>query len=354
MTYMNMDELERRPRRSWRLAALGAALLAAVAFFGMQHPLLSRIWPADVGPIGVDRVPAPTPAPAGMVWIPGGAFWMGSDEFADARPVHKVRVDGFWMDRTEVTNAQFARFVDATRYVTVAERPRKDHIKGAISIYSLVFRMPNSTGHAADADVRSLWRTIPAASWNHPDGPFSDIHSLGDHPVVHVAYEDAVAYAKWAGKRLPTEAEWEYAARGGLDRKPYPWGDSLKPDGKPMANLWQGEYPKKITAEDGRVGAAPVGSYPPNAFGLVDMSGNVWEWCSDWYQPGYADAPARNPKGPATGHDPSEHGAAKRVQRGGSFLCCDNYCARYKNGARGKADPDSTASHAGFRCVKTP
>jgi formylglycine-generating enzyme required for sulfatase activity len=172
------------------------------------------------------------------------------------------------------------------------------------------------------------------------------------HPVVHICYDDAVAYAKWAGKRLPTEAEWEFAARGGLDRKPFTWGDQLKPQGKPMANTWQGEFPHNNTMEDGYFGTAPVGSFPANGYGLADMSGNVWEWCSDWYQPKYAREPARNPQGPDSGHDPEEPGVAKRVQRGGSYLCCDNYCSRYMVAGRGKGEPESTATHIGFRCVK--
>jgi formylglycine-generating enzyme required for sulfatase activity len=173
--------------------------------------------------------------------------------------------------------------------------------------------------------------------------------------VVHICYEDAIAYADWAGKRLPTEAEWEFAARGGMDRMPFTWGDELKPNGKSMANIWQGKFPTHNTCEDGFFGTAPVGSFSPNGFGLSDMSGNVWEWCSDWYQPGYkGNLPQRNPKGPAESDDPAEPGVPKKVQRGGSFLCCDNYCVRYMVGGRGKGDPESTANHIGFRCVKIP
>jgi formylglycine-generating enzyme required for sulfatase activity len=326
-----------------------------------------------------------------MVWVPGGTFWMGNEEFADAKPLHKVYVDGFWMDRTAVTNAQFARFVQATGYVTVVERqpdPKNFpgfrvevfgfqpdyllclgagagpglashswggvfHAQGSLRPFSLVFRMPDRPVDVKRTPPSRWWRPVPGACWMHPEGPFSDLKGRDDHPVVHICYDDAAAFAKWAGKRLPTEAEWEFAARGGLDRKPYAWGDEFMPQGKPMANTWQGEFPHRNTLEDGYLGTAPVGSFPPNGFGLCDMSGNVWQWCSDWYQPKYlGDVSPRNPQGPPTSHDPSEPGVAKRVQRGGSFLCCDNYCVRYKMGGRGKGEPESTGNHIGFRCVR--
>jgi formylglycine-generating enzyme required for sulfatase activity len=299
------------------------------------------------------------PAPEGMVWIPGGAFWMGSDDpmMRDARPIHLVGVDGFWMDRTEVTNAQFARFVAGTGYVTVAERrPDPRDFPGAppenLVAGSIVFSPPD---HDVDLDDFYVWwRYVPGASWRHPEGPGSSVEGRENHPVVHVCYDDAVAYATWAGKRLPTEAEWEFAARGGLDRKRYTWGDELRPDGRWVVNNWQGAFPRENTAEDGHLRTAPVGSFPPNGYGLVDMAGNVWEWCSDWYRPEYYRySPSRNPTGPETSHDPAEPGIPKRVQRGGSFLCSDLYCTRYLPGARGKGAIDSGQSHAGFRCVRS-
>jgi len=198
------------------------------------------------------------------------------------------------------------------------------------------------------------WKYVPGASWRHPEGPGSTINGREDHPVVHVCYHDAVAYANWAGKRLPTEAEWEYAARGGLDQKRYCWGDELCPDGKWQANIWQGEFPYLNTEEDGFRGTAPAASFPANGFGLHDMSGNVWEWCADWYRPDYyLESPDRNPQGPSSSHDPMEPGMPKRVQRGGSFLCSDMYCVRYMPGGRGKGALDSGSSHVGFRCVRS-
>ncbi|MBM4068481.1 MAG: formylglycine-generating enzyme family protein [Planctomycetes bacterium] len=327
-----------------------------------------------------------------MVWVPGGTFWMGSDEFGDARPVHKAYVDGFWMDRTEVTNAQFARFIEATGYVTVVERPldprkyqgfraeafgfQPDYLaclgvtpesgiaglpwaglflaRPMLRPFSLVFHRVESRLEPLKADFRQWWRAVPGACWKHPEGPNSDLKGRDNHPAVHICFEDATAFALWAGKRLPTEAEWEFAARGGLDRKPYAWGDQLMPHGKPMANTWQGEFPYHNALEDGYRGTAPVGSFTANGFGLHDMSGNVWEWCADWYQPRYSPHPElRNPVGPPDSDDPTEPGVPKRVQRGGSFLCCDNYCVRFKMGGRGKGDLESTANHIGFRCART-
>jgi formylglycine-generating enzyme required for sulfatase activity len=300
-------------------------------------------------------------APEGMVWIPGGDFWMGDDHFQDAQPIHIVYVDGFWMDKTEVTNAQFEKFVKATGYKTVAEQmpdPKdfphvpKENLKDLVP-FSIVFVPPEKLVDLNDH--LAWWQAIPGADWRHPEGPGSNLEGRENHPVVHVCWRDAVAYAKWAGKRLPTEAEWEFAARGALDRKQYPWGDELQPDGKWMANIWQGLFPYNNTGEDGYLGTAPVGSFPANGYGLHDMAGNVWEWCADWYQPKYYDkSPRRNPQGPIAGFDPNEPGVAKRVQRGGSFLCDRTYCVRYLVGSRGKGAPDSGASHTGFRCVKSP
>jgi formylglycine-generating enzyme len=301
----------------------------------------------------------PGPAPKGMVWIPPGKFWMGSAEtFPDTKPVHEVYLDGFWMDQTEVTNAQFAEFVKATGYVTVAEKkPDAKDFPGAAPEMlvpgSVVFTPPKE--EVGLDNHLQWWRYVPGADWRHPEGPGSTIGGREHHPVVHVCWFDAVAYAEWAQKRLPTEAEWEYAARGGLDRKRYVWGDELRPGGKWMANIWQGRFPVENTAEDGYTRTAPVASFPPNGYGLYDMSGNVWEWCADWYRPDtYRAGLVRNPKGPDDSYDPLEPGTPKRVQRGGSFLCSDQYCVRYLPAGRGKGAPDTGNSHVGFRCVRSP
>lgn len=303
----------------------------------------------------------PGEEPAGMLWIPGGQFWMGAYEedkgiFSDAVPRHLVYVDGFWMDRTEVTNAQFDEFVRATGYKTIAEREIDPREFPGADPQNLV---PGSAVFTPPADQVPLdnflqwWQYLPGASWRHPEGPQSDLTDRMNHPVVHVAWLDAAAYAEWAGKRLPSEAEWEFAARGGLDRARYVWGEDNQPAGRCQANIWQGHFPDRNTAEDGYARSAPVASYPPNGFGLYDMSGNVWEWCADWYQPDYYQhSPKRNPPGPDSSYDPEEPQTAKRVQRGGSFLCCDQYCVRYRPGARHKGGVDSGASHTGFRCVK--
>ena len=311
-------------------------------------------------------------APGGMVWIPGGEFWMGAQNIPDhdrvgmlatrdARPIHRVRVDGFWMDTTVVTNAEFARFVDATGYVTVAERtPRAEDFPGAppenLVAGSVVFAPPD---HPVPLDnYLQWWSYVPGASWRHPEGPASDLRERERYPVVQVAYEDAEAYARWAGKRLPTEAEWEFAARGGMSEKPYVWGDEFRPNGRWMANTHQGQFPVVDTGDDGHVGLAAVGLYPPNGYGLYDMAGNVWQWVSDWYSPDYYaqlardTGVARNPHGPAFSFDPDEPGQPKRVMRGGSFLCTDQYCSRYIVGTRGKGEVSSGANHLGFRCVK--
>jgi formylglycine-generating enzyme required for sulfatase activity len=303
----------------------------------------------------------PTPVQEGMMWIPGGEFLMGADEFPDAQPWHKVSVDGFWMDRTEVTNEQFATFVNATGYVTLAERtPRAEDFPGAppqnLVAGSVVFSPP---AHPVKLhDHFQWWSYVQGANWRHPEGPKSSIKNRSRYPVVHIAYEDAVAYAKWAEKRLPTEAEFEFAARGGLDRKPYAWGDEFRPAGQFMVNTFQGHFPDKNTGEDGYGAAAPVASFPPNRYGLYDMAGNVWEWTSDWYRHDYyrmliAQGPvAVNPRGPENSFDPSEPGVKKRVHKGGSFLCTDQYCARYIAGGRGKGEPDTGTNHLGFRLVK--
>jgi formylglycine-generating enzyme required for sulfatase activity len=297
------------------------------------------------------------PAPEGMTWVPGGTFWMGADDSSmnDAKPVHEVRVTGFWMDRTEVTNRRFARFVAATGYVTGAERaPDAKEIPGAAAESlvpgSIVFTPP--TGKVSLDNPLAWWRYVPGAQWRHPEGPGSSIDGKDDHPVVHISWFDASAYAAWAGKRLPTEAEWEYAARGGRARSHYVWGEELLPRGKWQANIWQGRFPDHNSGDDGYLRTAPTGSYEANRFGLFDMAGNAWEWCADWYRPEYQTSAALDPIGPSSSFDPAEPGVSKRVQRGGSFLCSDEYCTRYLPGARGKGEPGSGASHVGFRCVR--
>ena len=336
--------------------------------------------PTEPSPSVVQSTKAPATAPPGeppegMVWIPGGEFLMGCEDprkldhggieaMPDARPVHRVSVDGFWMDRVEVTNRQYAAFVKATGYITVAERtPKAEDFPGAppenLVAGSVVFSPPREAV-PLDNHYR-WWNYVRGACWRHPEGPESSVEKRGDYPVTHIAYEDAEAYAKWAGKRLPTESEWEFAARGGLDEKPYAWGEAFRPGSKWMANTWQGEFPVKDTGEDGYVGLAPVAKFPSNGYGLFDMSGNVWEWCSDWYRPdGYAECTAaapkgkavRNPQGPESSFDPAEPRERKRVHRGGSFLCTEQYCARYLIGTRGKGEISSASNHLGFRCVK--
>jgi formylglycine-generating enzyme required for sulfatase activity len=280
---------------------------------------------------------------------------------SDSRPVHRVYVDGFWMDRTEVTNAQFATFVQATGYVTVAERtPRAEDFPGAplenLVAGSVVFSPP-SQPVPLDDHFR-WWSYVKKVNWRHPLGPQSSIEGRDDFPVVHVAFEDAVAYATWASKRLPTEAEWEFAARGGLTGQLYPWGNTFKPEGRWMANTHQGHFPNHDTGEDHVMGVGRVAQFRPNGYGLYDVAGNVWEWVTDWYRPDYygqlaaAGAVARNPQGPSSSFDPSEPGVMKRVQRGGSFLCTDQYCSRYMVGTRGKGESSTGTNHVGFRCVK--
>ena len=319
----------------------------------------------------------PTNAPAGMAWIPGGEFSMGSrvpnagicslatrQSVQDAQPIHRVFVDGFWMDKTDVTNDEFERFVNATGYKTVAEiAPTALQFPGVppekLVAGSTVFTPPTN---AVDLDdYLQWWRYVPGANWRHPTGPVSDIKGRGKYPVVQIAYADAAAYAKWAGKRLPTEAEWEFAARGGLTGKLFAWGDELRPGGKWMANIYEGKFPVNDTGADGFAGLAPVAQFPPNGYGLYDMAGNVWQWCSDWYRPDeYAriqssagTSVTRNPAGPASGENP-EASSPERVQRGGSFLCTDEYCTRYLMGTRGKGAVDTGSNHLGFRCVKNP
>jgi formylglycine-generating enzyme len=315
-----------------------------------------------------------SPAPRGMAWIPGGEFSMGAQDpptkdmvgmqaTVDSRPIHRVYVDGFWMDKTDVTNAEFAKFVKATHYVTVAERkPKAEDFPGAppenLVAGSVVFAPPD---HAVPLNNHyQWWSYVPGADWRHPLGPNSSVQGKEDYPVVQVAYEDAEAYAKWAGKRLPTEAEWEFAARGGLTGKLFVWGDEFRPNGKWMANTFQGHFPDKDTGEDKYVGISGVARFPANGYGLYDMAGDVWQWTSDWYRSDYyrqlADAGgvARNPKGPDAPYDPSEPNERKKTHRGGSFLCTDQYCSRYMVGTRGKGEVSTGTNHLGFRCVKDP
>jgi len=311
----------------------------------------------------LNEAPPPGPAPGGMVWVPGGEFWMGCDTcgMPDAMPVHLVSVSGFWMDATPVTNAQFDAFVNATHYVTVAERrpdprdfpgvPAEKLVPG-----SVVFTPP---AHPVSLDDYSQWWSyVPGADWRHPDGPRSSLEGLERHPVVHVAWEDAMAYAKWTGKRLPTEAEFEFAARGGLDRDMYPWGNELAPGGKPAANIWEGHFPDTNSRIDGYLETSPVTAFSANRYGLYDVGGNVWQWCADWYRPDYygtftdPSSAAHDPRGPESSFDPDEPGAAKRVTRGGSFLCSGEYCSRYLVGSRGKAEVSSGSSNLGIRLVK--
>jgi formylglycine-generating enzyme required for sulfatase activity len=305
------------------------------------------------------------PSDSSMVWIAGGTFRMGSDKhYPEEAPVHRVTVDGFWMDPTPVTNREFRRFAEATRYVTMAERePDPKDYPGALphmlKAGSLVFSPPD---YPVDLrDWSQWWAFTFGATWRKPYGPKSSIKGLDDHPVVHVSYEDAKAYAEWVGRDLPTEAEWEFAARGGLDGAEYAWGNEFAPDGRHMANTWQGAFPFQNKREDGFERTSPVTAFPPNSYGLVDMIGNVWEWTSDWYTPKHsADAPKaccipENPRGgrEADSYDPRQPQIRipRKVLKGGSHLCAPNYCRRYRSAARHAQPIDTSSSHIGFRCV---
>jgi formylglycine-generating enzyme len=392
-TVIRSKELQKRkPAVNGRILLLAAIALAVVA--GLAWWLLRGAQPANNSGLTATRRTAPSApnaqpnfeatianstsapgsSPEGMVYIPGGEFSMGSldptemfcggdQPMDDARPLHRVYVDGFLMDATEVTNEEFDRFVNATGYVTVAERkPTREEFPDApeenLVTGSVVFSPPPRP--VPLDDHYQWWSYVHGADWRHPTGPTSDLKGREKFPVVQTAYEDAAAYAKWAGKRLPTEAEFEFAARGGLTGKPYPWGDELKPGGKWPANIYQGKFPVKggDKGEDGFRGLAPVAQFRPNGYGLFDVGGNVWEWCSDWYRADYYLALAqqggiaRNPQGPSSSLDPAEPREPKRVQRGGSFLCTDEYCTRYMVGTRGKGEVRSASNHLGFRCVK--
>jgi formylglycine-generating enzyme len=368
-------------KRKVGLLTLASIAVAAFTVYALKTPKSREAMSAttaafDASPAFGPTIPntnsAPVPSPPGMVWIPGGEFSMGSAVESeslctlpgitrDALPVHRVYVDGFWMDATELTNEAFAAFVKATGYVTIAERtptaaeypgaPPENLVAGS-TVFTPTPRPVPLNNHY------QWWRYQKGADWRHPEGPESNITGREKYPVVQIAYDDAVAYAKWAGKRLPTEAEWEFAARGGMVGKLYAWGDDFHVDGKAMTNTYQGTFPVKDTAEDGFAGLAPVASFAPNGYGLYDVAGNAWEWISDWYSPYYyaqlaaAGGTARNPKGPESSFDPSEPGEKKRVHRGGSFLCTDQYCSRYLVGTRGKGEISTGSNHLGVRLVK--
>ena len=305
-----------------------------------------------------------------MVRIPGGAFMMGASDQqgrADEYPQHAVQVKSFWMDATEVTNAQFKKFVEATGYVTTAERkPDWEALKkqlppgtpkppdSVLVAASLVFTPPDRQVPLNNA--AQWWQWVKGASWKHPQGPASSIDKKDNYPVVHISWEDANAYAHWAGKRLPTEAEWEFAARGGLVNQPFTWGSEPVENGKWKTNIWQGNFPNRNLVADGFFGSAPVRSFAANGYGLYDMAGNVWEWCADWYNAGYyaqcAGKTLTDPAGATASYDPEEPAMPKRVVRGGSFLCHASYCASYRVSARMKTSPDTGLEHTGFRCVK--
>ncbi|MEJ5960927.1 formylglycine-generating enzyme family protein [Pedobacter immunditicola] len=307
----------------------------------------------------------------GMKFIPGGTFSMGATDKegrTDEYPAHKVELDGFWIDETEVTNAQFAAFVKATGYVTTAERkPDWEEIKkqlppgtpkpadDVLVPAALTFNPPANPVPLNNAS--QWWAWTPGANWKHPEGPQSNIKGKDNYPVTQVSWEDANAYARWAGKRLPTEAEWEYASRGKLKNNIYPWGNEPVESGKPKANTWQGSFPDKNTDWDRFDGLAPVRSFAPNSYGLYDMAGNVWEWVSDWYTQDYyqqvSHKTIKNPAGPATSHDPDEPSVPKKVTRGGSFMCNDSYCKGYRVTARMKTSADTGLQNTGFRCVST-
>ena len=378
---------QRKPSRAARspeatrlkpfLLVLVAALVGGGAWWWSERsasaPTSQSTSGADVLATVANTGTATGPTPEGMVWIPGGEFSMGATEqprmndvgmqaTTDSRPIHRVYVDGFWMDATEVTNQQFSKFVEATQYVTVAERaPRAEDFPGApienLVAGAVVFTPPNQP--VPLNNHFQWWAYVKGANWRHPEGPASNLDGRDQYPVVQIAFEDAVAYATWAGKRLPTEAEWEFAARGGLSGKLYPWGDEFMPARHAMANSHQGHFPDHDTGDDGFRGIGPVAQFASNGYGLYDVAGNVWEWVSDWYRPDYyaqlaaAGGVARNPRGPDTPFDPTEPSERKRVHRGGSFLCTDQYCSRYMVGTRGKGESSTGTNHVRFRLVMT-
>jgi formylglycine-generating enzyme required for sulfatase activity len=366
-----------RKAGAWRPYAIAATFFAACAVVGyfsanyFNKSAAGRGKPQIVEGDGIK-------GPRDMVWVPGGDFLMGSDHKLaqrNERPAHNVRVHGFWMDRTHVTNAQFAAFVRATGHVTTAERkPDWDTLKA---------QLPPGTPRPPESalvpgamvfvgtdrpvplnDYSQWWAYVPGADWRHPQGPGSSIMGKDDHPVVQISYEDALAYAKWAGKRLPTEAEWEFAARGGLEQATYAWGDDFAPQGQKMANVWEGKrerFPIVSPRAGGAEGTSPAKTFPPNGYGLYDMTGNAWQWVADWYDADFflrqakAAGTVDDPKGPDSSYDPADQGvpdrAPKRVTRGGSFLCNVDYCLSYRPSARRGTDPYNPMSHIGFRLV---
>jgi len=344
-----------------RAAALAATLVAATATAGLvaatseasavdPQARLCRAYAGKPKGFGAGDARART---AGMSWVAGGAFLMGSEDFyPEERPVHRVSVGGFWIDRHEVTNAQFAAFVAATGWRTVAETglDPKDHPGLPAEVTapgSMVFVMPANPGRT---QPETWWRYVHGADWRHPGGPGTSIDGKDAEPVVHVAWRDARAYADWLGRDLPTEAEWEYAARGGLEGRPYAWGSEVRPDGRYMANSWQGVFPVYDEGSDGFHGLAPVGCYEPNGLGLFDMTGNVWEWTGDWWAPGHTAEASLDPQGPMR-NPGGDEALAARVIKGGSWLCSSNYCGRYRPAARQPHEIDLGASHVGFRTV---
>lgn len=366
----------RSTRANWIRQLLGIALISAAlgAGISMWHSRSQATGrPQVIYGDGVN-------GPRDMAWVPAGEFLMGSDHRLakrNERPAHEVRVHGFWMDRHHVTNAEFRRFVTATGYVTTAEKKPDWE--------SLKVQLPPDTPRPPDPalvpgamvfvgtdrpvslqDYSAWWRFVPGADWRHPTGPASSIEGRDDHPVVQVSYEDALAYAKWTGKRLPTEAEWEYAARGGLEQATYTWGEQFAPGGKQMANVWEGQQPQPfpiVSAKaGGAVGTSPVGTFPANGYGLSDMTGNAWQWVADWYRADQFQREAVtgkvivNPTGPQDAWEPDEPGvpsdAPRRVTRGGSFLCNEAYCLSYRPSARRGTDPYTSMSHLGFRLVE--
>jgi formylglycine-generating enzyme required for sulfatase activity len=365
-----------------RTAGLG--IIIALATLGCQSPeekleskkeedhacmqVPNRFGILDSSTAGI--VPGGDSSTSGMVMIPGGTFDMGGDNnqaSADEYPKHKVKVDPFYIDQTEVTNAQFRVFIEATNYITTAERkPDWELLKASVPpgtpkppdsmlvAASLVFQQ--TSGPVNLNDFNQWWRWEKGADWKHPQGPNSTIDGKDNYPVVQVSWDDAQAYCKWTGKRLPTEAEWEFAARGGLLNNIYPWGNEPVNTGQPKTNSWEGKFPYLNELKDGYVKAAPVKTFAANGYGLYDMAGNVWEWCADWYDANYYKTDEGktliNPKGPAKSYDPEDVYTQKRSLRGGSFLCNDSYCSGYRAARRMKSSPDTGLEHTGFRCVK--
>ncbi len=348
-----------------RRASFAWVAAAAVAILVLGYAVGPSHWLRSSAPL-----PATDASTEQMRWIPAGEFTMGTDAshgMANERPAHRVRVTGFWIDEHPVTNAEFGRFVEATSYVTTAEKaPDWEEIKkqvppgtpkpdaSVLVAGSVVFVPP--PGPVPLTDVSAWWQWTPGADWRHPEGPGSTLDGRATHPVVQVSWDDAVAYANWAGKQLPTEAEWEFAARGGLEGKRFNWGDDVRPSGRYMANTFQGDFPYRQTADDGFSRTSPVKSFPPNGYGLYDMAGNVWQWTADWYRDTtFAERAGQglcdNPTGPDSSVD-AESPGPRRVIKGGSFLCHESYCESYRPSARRGTAPDTGSSHVGFRLVR--